>query len=82
MADELLITLNHLKTILPIVEKNITEKTIRAPMKTNENIIIFFFITKPDIWKGLFLLPLFLDVNLSVIPSLFAASTAFAAACT
>ena len=28
MADELLTTLNHLKTILPIVEKNITEKTI------------------------------------------------------
>lgn len=30
MADELLTTLNHLKTILPIVEKNITEKTIAA----------------------------------------------------
>lgn len=30
MADELLTTLNHLKTILPIVEKNITEKTISA----------------------------------------------------
>lgn len=30
MADELLTTLNHLKTILPIVKKNITEKTIAA----------------------------------------------------
>ena len=30
MADELLTTLNHLKTILPIVEKNITEKTMAA----------------------------------------------------
>lgn len=28
MTDELLTTLNHLKTILPIIEKNITEKTI------------------------------------------------------
>ena len=28
MAEELLTTLHHLKTILPIIEKNITEKTI------------------------------------------------------
>ena len=30
MAEEFLTTLNHLKTILPIIEKNISEKTIAA----------------------------------------------------